>query len=58
MVVCFVSYFIYFWLCVSGRKGYISAMFRNKQAILFLCVCVCVCDCSCTDERSVLESKV
>jgi len=45
--------------CARGRKGYFSAMFRNKQEILLLCVCVCVCVFfSCTDEHSVLESKI
>ena len=33
--------------CARGRKGYFSAMFRNKQEILLLCVCVCVCACVC-----------
>ena len=65
MVICFVSYFIYFRL-LRHRKERIYFCHVQKQAILFLCACVCVCVCvslclfvsSCTAERSVLESKI
>jgi hypothetical protein len=56
MVICFVSFLSILGCCATGRKGYFPAMFRNKQAILFLFVSVCMY--SCTDERSVLESRI